>query len=298
MAAAKAMGLLQAKPKEGSASSSSASAVAHQSASASSASAAPPEGYLYAAGPVPNSFVKIPVDRLSILSFISPTPAGSGASPPSTTGAGTAGVNLTSASSSTNVPVQEAERGRSPRSTTAAVGRHRETQTYGMSSIYVSENRAQFATREHMTCRCGTCGALWTIDSLDRDWHTDKMWCSICDVKLEQDSDEPDDEDDHQPWDDQGRSLSEQDGGSSEDGENSDDDHLASACPAIHHEEDWDDWEDVVEEFKRSLPKSVAAAAASTLDRGQSAIIDKHMENIWHQQCRPSNQIDDLIVKS
>ncbi len=99
---------------------------------------------------------------------------------------------------------------------------------------------------------------------MDRDWHTDRMMCSVCDRRLEPASqEEPERE-----------SVTSH--GSSDD-DNSDDDHIAPACPALQCEEDWGDWEDVVEEFRQSLPKSIAAMAASTLDRGQADVIEKHM---------------------
>ena len=124
----------------------------------------------------------------------------------------------------------------------------------------------------------------------------------------------PDESDDeaHQPREAQGRSLSDADGGDSdsdaefqravpddsEDDEdnNSDDDHLANACPAVMiapalmAESHWDEWEERVEDFARSLPDSeaavaaralpdsVKAVAASTLDRGESENIKKHMD--------------------
>ncbi len=83
--------------------------------------------------------------------------------------------------------------------------------------------------------------------------------------------------DSHERWDAQGRSLSNADGSRSGDDSDSDEDHLANACPAIDHSDNWAEWEDTVEEFRRSLPKSVAAAAACTLDRGQADIVEKHM---------------------
>ncbi len=70
---------------------------------------------------------------------------------------------------------------------------------------------------------------------MDRDWHTPVMWCSTCDEELKEKSDNGSDgSDHHQPWEAQGRSMSNADGSASEEGENSDDDHLAHACPAVH----------------------------------------------------------------
>ena len=31
---------------------------------------------------------------------------------------------------------------------------------------------------------CTQCGSTWTIDNMDRDWHTPTHWCSVCDVPL------------------------------------------------------------------------------------------------------------------
>ncbi len=31
---------------------------------------------------------------------------------------------------------------------------------------------------------CTQCGNTWTIDDMDRDWHTPTYWCSVCDIPL------------------------------------------------------------------------------------------------------------------
>ncbi len=122
---------------------------------------------------------------------------------------------------------------------------------------------------------------------MDRDWHACKIWCGICDQKFELPSTSEGNA--HQPWEAQGRSLSDADGSEYDEDDNSDDDHLANACPAVMVESHWDEWEDAVEDFSRSLPDSeaavaarslpdrVKAVAASTLDRGEYESIKKHM---------------------
>ncbi len=49
------------------------------------------------------------------------------------------------------------------------------------------------------------------------------------------------------------------------------------ACPAVHEEVRWDEWEDRVEEDRRTRPLSQAARAASTVDRGIVEDVEKHM---------------------
>ena len=49
------------------------------------------------------------------------------------------------------------------------------------------------------------------------------------------------------------------------------------AGPAVHEEVRWDEWEDRVEEDRRTRPLSHAARAASTVDRGIVEDVEKHM---------------------
>ncbi len=123
--------------------------------------------------------------------------------------------------------------------------------------------------------QCPLCGSSWTIDDSDREWTTPDPYCMVCDINLPPeeemieeeelpppqrtqvlveddqvaaDADEKESShDSHERWDAQGRSLSNADGSISCDDNDSDDDHLANACPAIDHTDNWAEWEDTVE---------------------------------------------------
>ncbi len=60
----------------------------------------------------------------------------------------------------------------------------------------------------------------------------------------------------------------------------------AIACPAIE-EIRWDDWEDRVEDDRRTRPLSQASRAASVVDRGIIKDISKHMEK-YLTPCMPT----------
>ncbi len=121
-------------------------------------------------------------------------------------------------------------------------------------------------------CECPMCGASWTIDDSDGEWHTPEPYCITCYVALPADEEIPqeplvEDEqmadasegeestnDSHERWDAQGGSLSNADGSSPAgspshgcDDIDSDEDHLANACPAIDHVDNWAEWDDTVE---------------------------------------------------
>ena len=61
------------------------------------------------------------------------------------------------------------------------------------------------------------------------------------------------------------------------------------ACPALvlHEEVRWEEWEDRVEEDRRTRPISQAARAASVVDRGIVEDVHKHMDK-YVTPCMPT----------
>ena len=118
---------------------------------------------------------------------------------------------------------------------------------------------------------CEECGQSWTLDDMDRDYHVNRlMWLTYgCQICARSDGESI-------AYDTQGFSQSNRDYASFD--EYLSDDEVANACPVVEADggERWEEWEDTVEEFRRSMPRSSAAMAASTLDRGRVVEFDTH----------------------
>ncbi len=113
--------------------------------------------------------------------------------------------------------------------------------------------RAQARAHRPVTILCDTCHTTWIIDDQDRDFHiTQLRWerfgCTVCRPASDEES-----SDYEHNW--EGFSLS-------------DADHDDPRGMPVLEAQQWDEWEDKVEEFRRNLPQCQSAVASAPLDKG------------------------------
>ncbi len=113
----------------------------------------------------------------------------------------------------------------------------------------VAKTKAAAKARAQRGRICVTCHTTWIIDNLDQYFHvTRERWerfgCTVCFPVSEGES-----SDYEHNW--EGFSLS-------------DADHDDSRGMPVLDAQQWDEWEDTVEEFRRNLPQSMSAVASAT----------------------------------